>query len=303
MSELSTTGLSPEAVRAIDLATVIARNGGHRTVTPDHLATALLKQSDGLAGRLLRTHFGVDLFELRSRLESGLRDVRDSLTPGELTHRYNGEPYAISPALARIISRAGDLAVQQRKPVAGTDHLLAALLDEDSPATQTLAAGGNRGRAGGGGLGQHPPAPGPGPAPRAPQHPLGAPAPAPGERNGVPGGRSSDGRDGSDGSGAVFDLVAAVRRGEAAPGGGAPRPAAGAGQPAGAAPDERRAPGGERGGAALAGAGPGPVPGPPAPPGPPAGPLRRLPGGPPGRPGAGDPAGHRAGAGGVAGPS
>ena len=58
-------------MRAIDLATVIARNGGHRTVTPDHLATALLKQSDGLAGRLLRTHFGVDLFELRSAWSPG----------------------------------------------------------------------------------------------------------------------------------------------------------------------------------------------------------------------------------------
>ncbi|HEX2513125.1 MAG TPA: Clp protease N-terminal domain-containing protein, partial [Chloroflexota bacterium] len=218
MSELSTTGLSPEAVRAIDLATVIARNGGHRTVTPDHLATALLKQSDGLAGRLLRTHFGVDLFELRSRLESGLRDVRDSLTPGELTHRYNGEPYTISPALARIIARAGDLAVQQRKPVAGTDHLLAALLDEDSPATQTLASAGIVAEQVGEASANIPLPPALARRHGLPSTPWEvAPAPAPGEWNGVPGGRPSDGRDGSDGSGAVFDLVAAVREGRLPP--------------------------------------------------------------------------------------
>ncbi|HEX2185255.1 MAG TPA: AAA family ATPase, partial [Chloroflexota bacterium] len=138
MTDLVTHGLSPEAVRAIDLATVVARNAGHRTVTPDHLATALLKQSDGLASKLLRTHFGVDLFELRSRLEAGLRDLHVSLVPGELTHRYDGEPFSLAPELGRIVARAKELAVQQRKPVAGTDHLLAALLDEDTPATHTF---------------------------------------------------------------------------------------------------------------------------------------------------------------------
>ncbi|MGH2367471.1 MAG: AAA family ATPase [Chloroflexota bacterium] len=142
MADLATTGLSPEAVRAIDLATVIARNSGHRTVTPDHLATALLKQSDGLASKLLRTHLGINLFELRSRLEAGVRDLQDSLTPGELTHRYQGEPYSISPELGRVVARAKDLAVQQRKPVAGTDHILAALLDEDTPATHTFRRAG-----------------------------------------------------------------------------------------------------------------------------------------------------------------
>ncbi len=142
MSELATNGLSAEAVRAIDLATVIARQAGHRTLTPDHLATALLKQSDGLASRLLRTHFGVDLFELRSRLEAGLRDLQDSLVPGGLTHRYGGEPFRIAPELGQVIDRAKELAVQQRKPVAGTDHLLTALLDADSRATQAFVAAG-----------------------------------------------------------------------------------------------------------------------------------------------------------------
>src|SRR5689334_20892143 len=97
MTELSTSGLSPEATRAIDLATVMARNAGHRSVTPDHLAAALLKQSDGLASKLLRTHFGVDLFELRTRLEAGLRELQTSFTPGALTHRYAGEPFQVAP--------------------------------------------------------------------------------------------------------------------------------------------------------------------------------------------------------------
>jgi ATP-dependent Clp protease ATP-binding subunit ClpC len=142
MTELSTSGLSPEATRAIDLATVMARNAGHRSVTPDHLAAALLKQSDGLASKLLRTHFGVDLFELRTRLEAGLRDLQTSLTPGALTHRYAGEPFQVAAELGQVVERARQLAVAQRKPVAGTDHLLAALLEQDSPATRTLGSEG-----------------------------------------------------------------------------------------------------------------------------------------------------------------
>ena len=140
MAELRTTGLSPEAVRALDMAAVIARNSGHQMLTPDHLASALLKQSDGLAGKLLRTYFGADLFELRSRLEHVLRDVHASFTPGGLTHRYGGETFHVAPELDRVVERARRLAVQQRKPSAGTDHLLAALLEEESPARRALEA-------------------------------------------------------------------------------------------------------------------------------------------------------------------
>src|SRR5688572_17496339 len=142
MAELRTSGLSPEAVRALDLAAVIARNGGHETLTLDHLASALLRQSDGLAGKLLRTYFGADPFELRSRLEHVLRDVQASFTPGALTHRYGGETFHVAPELDRVVERARRLAVQQRKPAAGTDHLLAALLEEESPAQRELAAAG-----------------------------------------------------------------------------------------------------------------------------------------------------------------
>ena len=142
MAELRTSGLSPEAVRALDMAAVIARNGGHQTLTPDHLASALLKQSDGLAGKLLRTYFGADLFELRSRLEHVLRDVQASFSPGGPTHRYGGETFHVAPELDRVVERARRLAVQQRKPTAGTDHLLAALLEEESPARRALEAAG-----------------------------------------------------------------------------------------------------------------------------------------------------------------
>src|SRR5919106_4840870 len=97
MAELRTSGLSPEAVRALDMAAVVARNSGHQTLTPDHLATALLKQSDGLAGKLLRTYFGADLFELLSRVEHVLKEVQAGFTPGELTHRYAGETFHVAP--------------------------------------------------------------------------------------------------------------------------------------------------------------------------------------------------------------
>ena len=142
MAELRTSGLSPEAVRALDMAAVVARNSGHEALTPDHLASALLKQSDGLAGKLLRTYFGADLFELRSRLEHVLKEVQAGFTPGELTHRYGGETFHVAPEVDRIVERARRLAVQQRKPTAGTDHLLAALLEEETPASRTLEEAG-----------------------------------------------------------------------------------------------------------------------------------------------------------------
>ncbi|HEV2125382.1 MAG TPA: ATP-dependent Clp protease ATP-binding subunit, partial [Chloroflexota bacterium] len=142
MSELRTTGLSPEAVRTLDLATVIARNSGHRLMTSDHLAAALLKQSEGLASRLLRASLGVDVFELRARLERGLRDLQLAMEPGALTHRYGGEPHGVAPEVEHILERARRLAVQQQKPVAGTDHLLAALLEEESTSRRTLEQAG-----------------------------------------------------------------------------------------------------------------------------------------------------------------
>lgn len=142
MAELRTSGLSPEAVRALDMAAVVARNSRHQTLTADHLATALLKQGDGLAGKLLRTYFGADLFELRSRLEHVLTEARTGFTPGELTHRYGGESFDVAPEVDRIVERARRLAIQQRKPAAGTDHLLAALLEEESPAKRALEAAG-----------------------------------------------------------------------------------------------------------------------------------------------------------------
>ncbi|HEU5317307.1 MAG TPA: ATP-dependent Clp protease ATP-binding subunit [Chloroflexota bacterium] len=138
MAELRTSGLSPEAVRALDMAAVVARNSGHHTLTGDHLATALLKQGDGLAAKLLRTYFGADLFELRSRLDHVLKEARTGFTPGELTHRYGGESFDVAPEVDRIVEHARRLAVQQRKPAAGTDHLLAALLEEETPARRAL---------------------------------------------------------------------------------------------------------------------------------------------------------------------
>ncbi|MGI8424167.1 MAG: AAA family ATPase [Chloroflexota bacterium] len=142
MAELRTSGLSPEAVRALDMAAVIARHAGHQTLTPDHMASALLRQSDGLAGKLLRTYFGADLFELRARLEHVLRDLQASFTPGALTHQYGGETFHVASELDRLVERSRRLAVQQRKPAAGTDHLLAALLEEETPSRRALEAAG-----------------------------------------------------------------------------------------------------------------------------------------------------------------
>jgi ATP-dependent Clp protease ATP-binding subunit ClpA len=213
MSELRTSGLSPEAIRSLDLATVIARNSGHTVLAADHLATALLKQSDGLASRLLRSSFGVDLFELRTRLEHGLRELQTSFTPGALTHRYGGEAFEVAPEVDRIVERARRLAVQQRKPAAGTDHLLAALLEEDSPATRTLENAGIRSQ-----RLQVASADVPLPPDMAARHsasdtsPQAVPVTEPQSVNATP---IPQRRPKSDG--AVFDLVLAVRDGRIAP--------------------------------------------------------------------------------------
>ncbi len=224
MADLRTSGLSPEAVRALDLATVIARNQGHTTLAPDHIATALLKQSDGVAARLLRAHLGVDLFELRTRLEHGLRDLHTNLTPGGLTHRYGGETFAVAPEVDTVLDRARRLAVQQRKPAAGTDHLLAALLEEEVPARRAFEAAGI-----GAAHVQAASADVPLPPALAARHgfPItpgtndGGPAaetpPSATPQSTTPAASGVGGAGGRSGSGAVFDLVEGIRRGVAPP--------------------------------------------------------------------------------------
>jgi ATP-dependent Clp protease ATP-binding subunit ClpC len=141
VSVLSTDGLSPEAQRALDLAAVIARNNGHLVVTADHLALALLKQSDSLAARLLRHYFGVDLFELRARIERALRSLRPAPVDG-LRYRSLNDECIVAPDVQQIIERAKQLAAQQAKPVAGTDHLLTALLEQESAGASELRRAG-----------------------------------------------------------------------------------------------------------------------------------------------------------------
>ncbi len=141
MSSFSTDDLSPEARRTLDLAAVIARNHGHAVVTPDHLTLALLKQGDSLAAQLLRRYFGVDLFDVRARIERVLRSLRPALTDGP-RYRYRDEEWVVAPDVQRVVERAKQLAAQQAKPVAGTDHLLAALLELETAGVGELRRAG-----------------------------------------------------------------------------------------------------------------------------------------------------------------
>ncbi|MER3405032.1 MAG: hypothetical protein C4289_07570, partial [Chloroflexota bacterium] len=141
VSSFSPDDLSLEARRALDLAAVIARNHGHSVVTPDHLALALLKQGDSLAAQLLRRYFGVDLFDLRARIERVLRSLRPALTDGP-RYRYLNDECILAPEVQRVVERAKQLAAQQAKPVAGTDHLLAALLELETAGAGELRRAG-----------------------------------------------------------------------------------------------------------------------------------------------------------------
>ena len=117
------------ARRVLTLAREEARRFGHLQIEPEHLLLGLLRESSGLAMKVL-ARFHISSVELRHILEDKMARTSSLLHYGEIV---------FSPRTKRIV----EIAMQESRnfghPSVGTEHLLLAILQmEESLASQVL---------------------------------------------------------------------------------------------------------------------------------------------------------------------
>ncbi len=128
---------SVSAIRALNMAVAIGRRHSARALTAEQLLLALLNQADGNANKIL-LHFGVDVFALRASVESYLA-LPSIVPPSDLLFEADGgQRVALSSNLALVLDRARIIADNYRLAWVGTDHLLAALMAVEGPASAIL---------------------------------------------------------------------------------------------------------------------------------------------------------------------
>ncbi len=128
---------SVSAIRALNMAVIIGRRYKAAAVNSEQLLLALLNQTDGNANKILQ-HFGVDIFALRTAAENYL-NLPNNTPPSDLFFEADGgEPVPLSTNLALILDRARIIADNYRLAWVGTDHLLAALVAVEGPASAIL---------------------------------------------------------------------------------------------------------------------------------------------------------------------
>ena len=128
---------SVSAIRALNMAVAIGRRHNARALTSEQLLLALLNQTDGNANKIL-LHFGVDIFALRASVESYLA-LPSIVPPSDLAFEADGgQRVALSSNLALVLDRARLIADNYRLAWVGTDHLLAALMAVEGPASAIL---------------------------------------------------------------------------------------------------------------------------------------------------------------------
>ncbi len=120
-----------KAQEAIQDAQSVARRRNHQVIEPEHLALALVDQSDGVAVPLLQK-VGADPALFRQRVEAEV---------GKLPAVEGGEGY-LSQRLLKLFDRAEDEAKKLKDEYASTEHLLVALAGEKAGAGEALRAQG-----------------------------------------------------------------------------------------------------------------------------------------------------------------
>ncbi|HWH13700.1 MAG TPA: ATP-dependent chaperone ClpB, partial [Miltoncostaeaceae bacterium] len=110
-----------------------AQDGDHPQIEPEHLLLALLDQREGIVEPLVERAGGV-VPVVRARAEEALAR-RPQVRGGNVEHRP-------SPAFGRVVRRAGQEAERLGDQFISTEHLLLALLQEDSPAKEAMTAAG-----------------------------------------------------------------------------------------------------------------------------------------------------------------
>src|SRR6476646_8595502 len=103
---------------AVQAALESARQASHPEVTPDHLLTALVGQSEGVVLPVLQ-HLGVDLRALRNKLAENL---------SRLPHAY-GSDSRLSRDLTKVMDEADEARSTLVDESPSTEHLLLAMAD------------------------------------------------------------------------------------------------------------------------------------------------------------------------------
>ncbi len=138
MSDLPLSAYSVSAIRALNMAAVIARGAEASALTTEHLLLALVNQQDGNARALLVHHFDIDPHALRAALDPLIATVRAVPAGRQALPTDDGGRYPLAPLTEAVLERARGVAAAVSRAWAGTDHILGALLQVETPAGSIL---------------------------------------------------------------------------------------------------------------------------------------------------------------------
>jgi ATP-dependent Clp protease ATP-binding subunit ClpB len=126
--------LTTRSQEAITAAQRLAVDRGQAALEPLHLLAALLEQTDGIAGPLLRA-VGADVADVRAKTEAALRrmpSVSGATVPAPSPSRE----------LLRVLNAAGEQASALGDEFVSTEHLLVGLASSDGEAAAVLTSAG-----------------------------------------------------------------------------------------------------------------------------------------------------------------
>lgn len=123
-----------KAALALQQAAALAHSQKHSQITPFHLLAALLSDSAGVVRELLKQQ-EVDLDQLQQALEDKLK--KEPKLQGAQDSRLS-----LSPQLAELLASAQNHAQKMKDEFVATEHLLLALMEQESGAGQLLRQAG-----------------------------------------------------------------------------------------------------------------------------------------------------------------
>jgi ATP-dependent Clp protease ATP-binding subunit ClpB len=126
--------LTTRSQEAIAAAQRLAVDRGQAALEPLHLLVALLEQTDGIAGPLLKA-VGADVSDVRAKAEAALRrlpSVSGATVPAPSPSRE----------LLRVLNAAGEQAGALGDEYVSTEHLLVGLASSDGEAATVLSSSG-----------------------------------------------------------------------------------------------------------------------------------------------------------------
>jgi ATP-dependent Clp protease ATP-binding subunit ClpA len=131
--------LSPVVRKIIDDAIEESRNLGHSHVATEHLLLGLIRESDGVAAKIL-SELGMKLDDIRQRVMLRLDDP--SLSSPLFSTSAGGGPFSrFNERAKRVLALAQAEAMGLKHNYIGTEHLLLGLLSEgDNLAAQVLTS-------------------------------------------------------------------------------------------------------------------------------------------------------------------